>query len=256
MIERPISAACQNCSKELLTASAGRRKRFCSDACRKALKRGISGQKSPSRYHPPGSEKSSNFLSQNQCLAVSGNEELEPSRSSAHSSKLTFQKLNSTTWKLTDGVQINTGSGRASRALGYVMEVSPGRWMARVRNLGSDLLSFGTAKQEAIRLYGCRDKGTMDWIRQLNLRAAAEINRTALASEKRKTLVDLIGGQRQGHIDPKIRANVLDAEIGFLTGARPEAIKGDDYLPEYDSGGYQELPACLDRRKPRLRQAA
>ena len=65
----------------------------------------------------------------------------------------------------------------------------------------------------------------MDWIRQLNLRAAAEINRTALASEKRKTPVDLIGGKRQGHIDPKIRATVLDAEIGFLTNARPETIK-------------------------------
>jgi hypothetical protein len=62
------------------------------------------------------------------------------------------------------GVQINTGAGRASRALGYVMEVFPSRWMARVGNLGSDLLSFGAVKQEAIRLYRCRDKGTMDWI--------------------------------------------------------------------------------------------
>ena len=42
---------------------------------------------------------------------------------------------------------------------------------------------------------------------------AAEINRTALASEKRKTPVDLIGGKRQGHIDPKIRATVLEAEL-------------------------------------------
>jgi hypothetical protein len=128
--------------------------------------------------------------------------------------------------------------------------------MARVRNLGSELLSFGAAKQEAIRLYCCRDKGTMDWIRQLNLRAAAEINRTALASEKRKTPVDLIGGKRQGHIDPKIRATVLEAEIGFLTSARPETIKGDDYpLKKYDSDGYPELHVGLDRRRP-LRQCA
>ena len=96
------------------------------------------------------------------------------------------------------------------------MEVFPGRWMARVRNLGSDLLSFGAARQEAVRLYRCRDKGTIDWICQLNLRVAAEISRTALASDKRKTPVDLIGGERQGHVDPKIRATVLDAEIGFL----------------------------------------
>jgi hypothetical protein len=90
----------------------------------------------------------------------------------------------------------------------------------------------------------------------LNLRVAAEINRTALASDKRKTPVDLIGGERQGHVDPKIRATVLDAEIGFPMDAQPETIKGDDYLLEYDSDGYPALPACLDRRKPRLREAA
>ena len=128
--------------------------------------------------------------------------------------------------------------------------------MARVRNLGGDLLSLGAARQEAVRLYRCRDKRTIDWICQLNLRVAAEINRTALASNKRKTPVDQIGGERQGHVDPKIRATVLDAEIGFLMDAQPETIKGDDYLLEYNSDGYPELPACLDRRKPRLRQAA
>jgi hypothetical protein len=123
------------------------------------------------------------------------------------------------------------------------------------RNRGQ-VLSFGAARQEAVRLYRCRDKGTSDWIRELNLRVAAEINRTALASEKRKTPVDLIGGERQGHLDPKIRATVLDAEIDFQMDAQPETIKGDDYLLEYDSDGYPELPACLYRRKPRLREAA
>ena len=49
------------------------------------------------------------------------------------SKQLEFEKQNRLTYKLTDGVQINTGSGRASRALGCVMEVLPGRWMARVR---------------------------------------------------------------------------------------------------------------------------
>jgi hypothetical protein len=85
---------------------------------------------------------------------------------------------------------------------------------------------------------------------------AAEINRTALARDKRKTLVNLIGGERQGDVDPKIRATVLDAEIGFMMDPRPETIKGDDYLLECDSDGYPELPAGLDRRRQRLKQAA
>src|SRR5215831_12742522 len=113
-----IERDCEHCGKEVLTASTGRRKRFCSDACRKALKRGVSGQNHPSRYHHQGPAKSPNLIVHNQCLAVSENEELEPSRSSVRfSPELTFEKLNSITWKLTDGVQINTGSGRESRAL-------------------------------------------------------------------------------------------------------------------------------------------
>jgi hypothetical protein len=53
-------------------------------------------------------------------------------------------------------------------------------------------------------------------------------------------------GTRSPTIDPKIRAAIFDAEIGFLMDARPETIKGDDYPIEYDSDGYPELPAGLD----------
>jgi hypothetical protein len=56
------------------------------------------------------------------------------------------------------------------RALGYVIEVSDGRWIARVRNLGSDLLPFGAAKREAVRLYHSRDKCSSEWIHELDLR--------------------------------------------------------------------------------------
>ena len=255
---KPIwKRSCQQCGTKLKLAPSGRRRRFCSGACRQAAFRNeMTANKAPS-YPSKGYENCASELIETQNDFLSRNEELELSPSSARSSKQPkFEKQNRLTYKLTDGVQINTGSGRASRALGCVMEVLPGRWMARVRNLGGDLLSFGAARQEAVRLYRCRDKGTIDWICQLNLRVAAEISRTALASDKRKTPVDLIGGERQGHVDPKIRATVLDAEIGFLMDARPETIKGDDYLLEYDSDGYPELPACLDRRKPRLREAA
>ena len=255
---KPIwKRSCQQCGTKLKLAPSGRRRRFCSGACRQAAFRNeMTANKAPG-YPSKGYENCASELIETQNDFLSRKEELELSPSSAHSSKEPIlEKQNRLTYKLTDGVQINTGSGRASRALGCVMEVLPGRWMARVRNLGGDLLSFGAAKQEAVRLYRCRDKGTIDWICQLNLRVAAEISRTALASDKRKTPVDLIGGERQGHVDPKIRATVLDAEIGFLMDARPETIKGDDYLLEYDSDGYPALPACLDRRKPRLREAA
>ena len=157
-----MPSSCQQCGTNLKLAPSGRRKRFCSNACRQAAFRNETTAKRASSHPTKGHEKPALEPIETQYDFPLRNEELEPSLSSAHfSNELTFQKLNSVTWKLTDGVQINTGSGRASRALGYVMEVLPGRWMARVRSLGSGLLSFGAAKQEAIRLYGCGEKGTI-----------------------------------------------------------------------------------------------
>jgi hypothetical protein len=41
-----------------------------------------------------------------------------------------------------------------------------------------------------------------------------------------------------------------------LDGSTPGALQGDDYPLEYDADGYPILPACLDRRKPKLEIAA
>jgi hypothetical protein len=171
---KPIwKRSCQHCGAELQLALSGRRKRFCSNACRQAAFRNETTANRAPSYPSKGYENCALEPIETQDDFLSRNEDFALPRSSPRSSKqLTFQKLNSITWKVTDGVQINTGAGRASRALGYVMEVFPSRWMARVGNLGSDLLSFGAAKQEAIRLYRGRDKGAMDWIHELNLRAA------------------------------------------------------------------------------------
>src|SRR5690242_9320081 len=81
-------------------------------------------------------------------VATAQNEEFQPSLPPANSSKeLSFEKYGLGTLKLTDGQQINTGYGRESRGLGYITEILPGRWVARVRDLGSDPLSFGAAKK-------------------------------------------------------------------------------------------------------------
>ena len=163
-------SSCQHCGTALRLAPSGRRKRFCSDACRQAAFR----NEKAARYPSKGDQNRALQPIERQYGFLSRNEELAPPRSFARSSKqLKFEKQNSVTYKLTDGQQVNTGGGRTSRALGYVVEVFPGRWMARVTNLGSDLLPFGAAKQEAVRLYGCRGENGLDWIRELNLRHAA-----------------------------------------------------------------------------------
>jgi hypothetical protein len=39
-------------------------------------------------------------------------------------------------------------------------------------------------------------------------------------------------------------------------GSTPGALQGDDYPLTYDADGDVELPACLDRRKPKLAEVA
>jgi hypothetical protein len=85
------------------------------------------------------------------------------------------------TYKLTDGRQINTGDGRASRALGYVMEMSPGRWVARVGDLNSGILPLGLAKKATVDLHRRKDKGEpLNWITELNRHMIAEIDRLSV----------------------------------------------------------------------------
>ena len=206
-------SSCQTCGAALRLATSGRRRRFCSDACRQAAFR----NEKAARYPSKGDQNRALQPIERQYGFLSRNKELAPPRSSARSSKhLKFERQNSVTYKLTDGQQVNTGGGRAARVLGYVMEVLPGGWMTRVRNLGSDLLSFGAAKQEAIRLYRCREKRTSDWIRELNLRTAAEIDRASLAKERRKAPIDLMGGGKRWpnpvHADLAIIRNIIEVE--------------------------------------------
>ena len=101
-------------------------------------------------------------------------------------------------------------------------------------------------------------------LRELNQIAANEVDGAALAEERKRWPVDILGGQRRGVIDAETRAVVQD-EIGFVVdetpqkgigsnpdGSSPGALQGNDYPLTYDADGYVELPACLDTRKPQL----
>jgi hypothetical protein len=168
------------------TVGRGRKQRFCTDACRKAHSR-ING-------HENRSDSQSYRRGKNAGLGPSQPienievvcpliQEREPFRRCARTTKeLHFEEYpprqkktdRCITYKLTDGQQINTGYGRASRPLGYVMEIVDGRWVARVENLSSAPLPLGAAKKAAIELYRSKDKGQpKHWIRELNLATVA-----------------------------------------------------------------------------------
>jgi hypothetical protein len=226
-------SSCQHCGAALRLATSGRRKRFCSDARRQAAFRNeMAGLPSSTEE-----EISAHEVTENKWQFLSRNEDFALPRSSARSSKqLKFEKQNSVTYKLTDGQQTNTGGGRASRALGYVMEVSTGRWVARVRNLGSDLLPFGAAKKEAIKLHRSCGGGTSDWINELNLRTAAEIDGAALEGKRRKAPLDLLGCGNPWlnlmHVNVEIIRNIVEVE-SFKPlreeDMQQQTVKSDDY---------------------------
>ena len=92
------SCSCQQCGANLKLAPSGRRKRFCSNACRQAAFRNETTAKRASSHPTKGHEKPALEPIETQYDFPLRNEELEPSQSSAHfSNELTFQKLNSVT---------------------------------------------------------------------------------------------------------------------------------------------------------------
>jgi hypothetical protein len=165
------------------------------------------------------------------------------------------------TYKLTDGKQINTGYGRASRALGYVMEVVPGKWVARVNQRCSEPLTLHAAKHAAICLYRSKDKREPgDWIDHLNkvvVRLLDQQPCPALdAKSLRRPIVDLVGIDRDqvAHIisvecsdDSALRLQEHSSSALLVHAAEPNPYLAQ--IEKISSGVMPDIPAFLDRRK-------
>jgi hypothetical protein len=91
-----------------------------------------------------------------------------------------------------------------------------------------------------------------DWIAELNRTAAAEVDRVALAMEHKQWPRDLLGGSSRGsmRINREQRNAILSAEL-VVPSTLMEPLSGDEYQLSYDADGNVELPACLDRQKPK-----
>ena len=89
-----------------------------------------------------------------------------------------------------------------------------------------------------------------DWIAELNKIAAAEVDRVALAKERKQWPRDLVGAEsRPGsmQIDRKLRDAILDAEL-LAMPSHAEPLSGDGFRLEFYDDGYPKLPECLRRR--------
>jgi hypothetical protein len=256
-----IQRKCLTCSEPFTAIS--RRQKYCSHKCRPSSENAFRG---PIHRVAQNPDLSCLQPVENIDATVVDFQEFRPSLPRANSSielcleeypERPSKRTARITYKLTDGQQINTGYGRASRALGYVMEIWPGKWIARVRNVVSLSSSLTAAKQAAIDLYRSRKNAEpKDW---LNQTVANEIDRAYWSREKRKWPVDLMGGQRHRKKEPLMAVNyrqaILDTErvLADEDRPKPELLKSDDYPLEYYEDGWPKLPACLDRRTPHRR---
>src|SRR5262249_10171497 len=143
----------------------------------------------------------------------------------------------------------------------YVMEVVPGRWVARVNQRCSEPLPLHAAKNAAVSLYRSRDKGEpRDWIDHLNkvvVRLLEERLCPALnAKSLRQPIVDLVG------IDRDQVAHIINVECRGDTALPVQqpvpsallvyAAEPNPYLAQIEkvpSGVMPDIPAFLDRRK-------
>ena len=147
--------------------------------------------------------------------------------------------------------------------MGWLIEVAPPagkheQWVARIGHRASEPLPLDKAKQAAVAMLREGGKAeSRDWIGDLNKIVAAEIDRAALAKDLQQWPCDLVGGSHCGsmEIDRKQRNAILNAEL-FIPSRIAEPLSGDEYQLTYDASGHVELPACLDRRKPKLSSAS
>ena len=132
-----------------------------------------------------------------------------------------------------------------------------------LRTREATLLPFGAAKQEAIRLYKRRDEAPLDWIRELLTYVPRESRPGSPGKEKRRVPFDLMGRGKRWlnpvRLDREVIRNIIEVEtckpLREEDTQRPTPKGGNDLI-QCDADGSPELPACLDRCKPRLRQAA
>ena len=227
----PISSTSENCRQCGASLPARRRlKAFCNYACRgqhKALE-AISG--------PSGLVGSKN-VKQNRALRSLKRQSI---------GQFTFARLNSCT------VRIDAAN---KRGVGWLIDVASSRWVARVGNRASKPLTLEAAKNAAAALLRERENAKpRDWIAELSQLAANEVDRVALEAERKRWPLDILGGHRRGKIDLELRNAILSAELeGQPSGA---SLSGDDRPLTYDADGNVELPARLDRRKPKIVEEA
>jgi len=144
---------CEHCNEALFESQRGRPQKFCSDKCRQAHRKIASSAENGLRYRA-GRVKQKIALERFETT-----HEFEPENPSPKTSPLHCERVNDSTFKVTNGELTNVPAShgqwsgyRTTKAVAWVIKLGPDAWLARCGDQVYGPCSFAEAKTNAIAM--------------------------------------------------------------------------------------------------------
>jgi hypothetical protein len=162
---------CEHCNEAVVENKRGRPQRFCSDRCRQAHRKIAVTTENGLKYRP--SRLSPKLASK----ATEVTKEFKPENPSPKTLPLRCERINDSTFKVTDGELTNVPAShgqwpgyRTTKALAWIIKLDSEAWLARCGNQICNPTSFNKAKSHALAMArGAEgDYFVADPIRELN----------------------------------------------------------------------------------------
>jgi hypothetical protein len=173
-------AQCKFCGEPLSNKARGRPRRYCSDACRQAHRKIGSTGENGLRYRP-GRVKPNSASEESEIAS-----EFKPENLSPKPSCLYCERINDSTFKITNGELTNVaashgkwGGYRTTKALAWLIKLGSHAWLARCGDQICNPSSFNQAKSQALAMArgGDGDYFVENPIRELNELQACLLDR-------------------------------------------------------------------------------
>jgi hypothetical protein len=144
---------CQRCGEPLAGKGRGRPQKFCSDRCRQAHRKiAIRLENGPryrtSRVGPKSAAQAAELLS-----------EFKPENLCSNISPLRCERVNNSTFKITDGDLTNLPAShgqwsgyRTTKGLAWIIKLGSGAWLARCGDQACGPSSFSEARANAVAM--------------------------------------------------------------------------------------------------------
>ena len=144
---------CEHCNEAVSETKRGRPQRFCSDRCRQAHRKIGSTAENGLRYRP-GRLKPKPALE-----GIEDTAEFKPKNLSLKTSPLRCERVNDSTFKITDGELTNVPASHGqwsgyctTKALAWIIKLGPHAWLARCSDQVCGPSTFSEAKAYAFAM--------------------------------------------------------------------------------------------------------